>query len=296
MKVLSIRGGGLKGLIPACILARFEHDSGKKCREVFDMIAGTSTGGILAVALGLGLPAQEIVNFYLTDGPKIFARRWGHMLGLFNDKFSAVPLREALDRRFGEGRKIGECKTRVMVTAARKDNGTSAFFKSWKHPNILAIDACLSTSAAPSFFESHFFKGLDDLKDGHMIDGGVFAQNPCSYALTEAQKLAPAEAHRLVDLECASIPWGGLSKLSGLLSIAGRIPDIFMDCGADAAAHQCEVALGDGYLRISPKLMDASPKMDDASDKNLKALCDAARLQAPAFSRQILNHLERKTS
>src|SRR4051794_19029634 len=71
-RILSIDGGGLKGALPAAFLAEVEEATGKRIVDNFDLITGTSTGGIIAIGLGLGIPAREILRFYQSHGPAVF--------------------------------------------------------------------------------------------------------------------------------------------------------------------------------------------------------------------------------
>src|SRR5262245_53908086 len=111
-QILSLDGGGIKGLFSAAVLAAIEEDLKINVVDYFDLMAGTSTGGIIAIGLGLGMKPREIVEFYLREGPKIFPRRWGlNWLQHWGyRKFSPKPLIAALqscfkDKRFGDSRK-----------------------------------------------------------------------------------------------------------------------------------------------------------------------------------------------
>src|SRR6201997_4393743 len=108
--ILSLDGGGIKGTFTAAVLAEWEKHSGKVIADHFDLIAGTSTGGIIALALGLGLPAAKILEFYQKEGPKIFPNITTqqklslNLRHLWEPKYSAAPLRKALEGVFGERR------------------------------------------------------------------------------------------------------------------------------------------------------------------------------------------------
>src|SRR2546421_322040 len=117
-RVLSIDGGGIKGAFPGSFLATLEESTSGSIADHFDLIVGTSTGGIIALALGLGFTAAEVLEFYEKLGPLVFAGgrlvraiRW---VGL--SKYESGPLRRALESKFGE-RRLGESKTRLVVPA-----------------------------------------------------------------------------------------------------------------------------------------------------------------------------------
>src|SRR5215211_2196105 len=117
-KVLAIDGGGIRGVLPAALLATVEDSLGEPVVDYFDLVTGTSTGGIIALGLASGLSAHEILDFYLEHGPGVFCgpklprklRQWA--LG----KYDAGGLSGALDRVFGD-RRLGESMTRVVIPA-----------------------------------------------------------------------------------------------------------------------------------------------------------------------------------
>ena len=119
-RILALDGGGIKGSFTAGVLAALEEDTGHRCVDHFDLIAGTSTGGIIAIGLGLGLSAVEILEFYTKHGPTIFpstslARRWSRVVRhWFQPKHSHHALRSALTQVFGE-RKFGESQRPLVI-------------------------------------------------------------------------------------------------------------------------------------------------------------------------------------
>jgi uncharacterized protein len=119
-RILSLDGGGIKGAFTASVLATLEEDTGKSVVDHFDLIAGTSTGGILAIGLGLGLSAREICDFYASKGPEIFPstsliqRTSGFFRQLFGPKHSHSVLRSALEEVLGK-RKFGESSCRLLI-------------------------------------------------------------------------------------------------------------------------------------------------------------------------------------
>src|SRR5438034_3754911 len=112
-RILAIDGGGIKGVFPASFLSVIEDSIGDNVADYFDLIVGTSTGGIIALGLGLGFSSAKILEFYEELGPAIFKGhhliRWIRHIGVA--KYSPKPLREALEQQFG-ARRLGESKTR----------------------------------------------------------------------------------------------------------------------------------------------------------------------------------------
>src|SRR5690606_5558965 len=126
-RILSIDGGGIKGALPAAFLATIEQQTKKRIVDHFDLIVGTSTGGIIALGLGLGIPATDILRFYIERGPTIFGgaapgfcsrlKHFGRKVRrLIRPKYSPDNLRNALTDVFGE-RRLGESETRLVIPA-----------------------------------------------------------------------------------------------------------------------------------------------------------------------------------
>jgi patatin-like phospholipase/acyl hydrolase len=184
--VLSLDGGGIKGVFAAAVVAQFEESLGEPLADYFDLISGTSTGGIIALGLGLGLPAKDILGFYETHGPAIFAGGRGKIGQLLGTKYDSAPLREALLNVFGD-RLLGESKTRLMIPATNLDTGAVHVFKTAHHERFevdykeRVVDVALATAAAPTYFRTHRLPAGTPL-----IDGGLWANNPMGAAAVEA--------------------------------------------------------------------------------------------------------------
>lgn len=317
-RILSVDGGGIRGLISALTIAEVEKRLGEKeGREVrmadyFHLFAGTSTGGLIALALTSPkrVSATELASFYTEDGPKIFHRGLGHELGslwgLSGPKYSLGPLREAVERRLGSS-KISEATRDLLVTSYDMNGSEPYFFKRWRalerpERNFPIAEAALATSAAPTYFPSH------GLGDRALVDGGVFAANPSVAAIAEAlgrQSDAPAQLAP-DDLFLVSIGTGefetGFSQrqVSGWGAFgwmaAGNEPPILgamlggASDGADYWAHMLlnhapgegvpsrdELGNGPRYYRLQVRLTKPIA-MDDASRETLTArLPEAAK-------------------
>jgi len=187
-QILSLDGGGIKGIFSAAVLAAIEEDLHVNVTDHFDLIAGTSTGGIIAIALGIGLRPREIVEFYINEGPQIFPRWYGlkSLQHWVMRKFSAKPLEDALKRCFKE-HKFGYSKKRLVIPAYNLGEDDVYIFRTPHHENLRhdfkvpAWKVAKSTSAAPTFFPCS--RTVDSLR---LIDGGVWANNPALVAVTEA--------------------------------------------------------------------------------------------------------------
>ena len=178
---LAIDGGGIRGFIPALVLAEMERRTGRPIASMFDLIAGTSTGGILACALTMPDPlsAEEAAGFYEQDGPKIFNKRTLKAItsagGLIDERYDTAGIAGVLRRRFGDTR-LGAATTRVLVTVYDIEAREPLVLHSDTDPDVTMADAAQASSAAPTYFEPV------QVGNRTLIDGGMFATNPAVYA------------------------------------------------------------------------------------------------------------------
>ncbi len=156
--ILSIDGGGIRGVIPAEILIALETQLGQPICEVFDMIVGTSTGGLLAMGLGMGKGPARLAEMYSKHGAKIFHRSaWQKFTsggGLIDEKFSEDSLVEVIRDFFGEETTLASCKTNVMVTSYDATIPNLYMIKSWKKEHrILSVEHSLwANLSSPNVF------------------------------------------------------------------------------------------------------------------------------------------------
>ncbi len=188
-QILSLDGGGLKSLFTAAYLAEWEAHTGRPVVEAMDLIAGTSAGGIIALGLGAGYRAQDLVRFFLEHGEAIFRPERIEAVGrarqAFGSRYSADPLETVLESYFGD-RRLGDSCVRLIVPAYHAESGIHLFKTShhlrlrmdWREPMAVIARA---TGAAPTFLPPLVLDpGL------RFIDGGVWANNPVQIAVTEA--------------------------------------------------------------------------------------------------------------
>ena len=228
-QVLSIDGGGIKGLYSALLLAHIEEQYDCRIADHFHLLSGTSTGGLIALALSLEIPARDIAQFYIDKKDLIFPQRNGLQAKVRhyvrNGKYTQDGLRQALREVFGS-RKLRDSKTFLCVPSFDLTKGQPWIFK-YDHEKLAGrdnktpyVDVALATSAAPTFFPIVEI----DAHDGHrFIDGGVYANNPSAIAVTEALDyfVGPGKPYgRLALLSVPSIeekhgrPPGGKNALS----------------------------------------------------------------------------------
>jgi uncharacterized protein len=291
-RILAIDGGGIRGIIPALVLAELERRAAKPTAALFDLIAGTSTGGILGCGLTIardaGTPlysAAELVELYENEGPHIFSRsllkRVTSLDGIIDERYASGPLQEALQRYFGEAR-LRDALTRLLVPAYDIERRAPWFFRSERaraDPNydFAMRDVAYATSAAPTYFEPAKLPALAAADDYYaLIDGGVFAVNPGMCAWAEARALGLPD-----DTVVVSLGTGELTRRIryddakdwGLIEWARPVIDIVFDGSSDVVDYQLGQLLGGGRLfRLQTELVNASDDLDDADPDNIRAL------------------------
>jgi len=311
IRILALDGGGIRGLIPALVLDAIEQQLGQPIAGSFDLISGTSTGGILAVGLTTpganGRPKYApaaLADLYRKEGGRIFHSTMGHKLtSLFSvngPKYDAGGIEGVLNDYFGEAR-LKDSLTDVLVTSYEIDQLRDPFFFSsrmarsnpaYDFPIRLVARA---TSAAPTYFPP--LKLTANPGDTHpyyaLVDGGVFANNPALCAYAEARATDGAREVLIVSIGTGqredSIPYDR-ARGWGLAGWARTIIDVVFDGVADTVDYQLKQmlpALPAGnlrYFRLQAKLDDNETAMDDTSPANL------GRLQATAQRLVADNH------
>jgi patatin-like phospholipase/acyl hydrolase len=268
-RILSIDGGGIRGLLSTLLLRRLiDESSVSDLIARVDMFAGTSSGGLIALGLAAEIPLDEIRDLYLQEGPKIFEENFfdqirdvGNLLG---PQYSNRELRRVLAEIFGD-KKLGDLKRLVMVPAFELDNlknmrpGESRRWKAKIFHNLpnreadkdrLLRDVALYTCSAPTYFP---------VADG-FIDGGVFANNPSVCAIAQALDRRWRRHPSLGDLLLLSIGSGqriayltGDEHHWGVVQWGARIMPILMEGSQETTHFQCAQLLGDSqYCRVQP--------------------------------------------
>lgn len=191
-RVLSLSGGGIRGLYTASFLAEVEQLSGKKFADHFDLIVGTSTGGLIALAMGLGNSVSSIRDFYEKNGPVIFPpgkweRRWLFAKQMVYPKHDEKVLCALIKQCVGEQRTLGDSKCPLVVNAFHAAGGKPVCFKTRHHDDLKkdhtrkAWEVAMATSAAPVFYRA--FQAEDG---ADYVDGGVWANCPVLVGAIEA--------------------------------------------------------------------------------------------------------------
>ncbi|MEJ2375826.1 MAG: CBASS cGAMP-activated phospholipase [Pseudolabrys sp.] len=303
-RILSLDGGGICGVFPAAFLARLEDHLEHPIGRYFDLIAGTSTGGIIAIGLGLGLPASDILRLYVEQAPAIFDQEHGAienwvrkklrgMAHLVVTKHSSEPLRCALEDVLCR-RKLGESRTRLVIPAWHPVLERVYIYKTAHHARLEtdyrqpAIDAAMATTAAPTFLKPHMTESAVEL-----VDGGVWANNPIGVAVIEAVGVLGWPGSRLKILSIGTINEPGrLPKLRGKLPMAASVARLFMAGQAHSALGTAKVVTGDVHhrkaiWRIDQTALEGRYTLDNAariSEMRDRAFAEA-REQLPELRR-----------
>ena len=301
VRILAIDGGGIRGLIPATVLTHLERIAGVPTSRMFDMIAGTSTGAILAAGLTRPNPlsAASLSDLYISCGEDIFSQSPISYIraAISGPKYDATTLERIMHVYF-DGAMLSDCVTPLLVPCYDIERRTAYFFKSWRaaghlnnpgetaaSQNYALKDVVRVATAAPTYFAPGliYSVGGDRLA---AVDGALYANNPAMSALAEARVLFP-QANRfiLVSLGVGEfrkpIPYE-TAKNWGLLSWAPPVIDCAMDGAADAVDYQISQCFGANveYHRFQISLngpAGASDCIDDASDHNILKLINRAK-------------------
>jgi hypothetical protein len=297
IKILSIDGGGIRGIIPATILAEIEKRTAQPIALLFDLVAGTSTGGILA--LGLTIPrvpsaplhtAESLVEMYEREGRRIFSRsllrKFFACDNLTWKKYSSKGIEQVLKDYFGDSR-LRDAVTDVLIPSYEIERRFPFFFKSTSagvRPDydFAVRDIARATSAAPSYFEP--MKLLTGTVAHHytLIDGGVFANNPTACALVEARTSHPDDQGYLI----VSLGTGTLlrslpltvAKYWGAVRWAKPLLDIVFDGVSSTVDYQLRQLVPDvpnqckHYYRFQVELNGHNHALDNTSPRNITAL------------------------
>ena len=267
-RILCLDGGGIRCAFTAAALARWEQMSNLRVANHFDLIAGTSTGGILAIGLTLGLSAEEIVEFYRKHGPVIFPmtgvveRTWRGVVNVAANKFDATILEQKLSLVYDKHKTttLKDCAQRLLITSYNLSTNDLRLYRTSHHPtapghdHLRTVVVARATSAAPTYFKP---AGVDDPIAPHeAVDGGVWANCPAMAALGEAVRILGIPLDRI---EMLSIGTAGMPafvedpSLEGKAGWAARVPDLFMNAQMDATLSYVEQLLGDRFVRIDDK-------------------------------------------
>ncbi|WP_101845916.1 CBASS cGAMP-activated phospholipase [Halobacillus sp. Marseille-P3879] len=272
MKILCIDGGGIRGILPVTILKAIEEDCGKPIGGYFDLVAGTSTGSIIASSIVLNKKMAGVLEFYQTYGKQIFTRQ--AKVGLFKSVYSDKDLRKLLRDVFG-GITLSEIDKPLLIPSVDITNGKPFAFHSYdgkRGKEVDLWDAILSSCSAPVYFPPN------NVSQQYLtIDGGLWANNPSIAAITEAIKsfqikmddmkvLSFGTGRQKVDFSLSKNKYWGLRHWMPLkfpsLKTKPKLLDLALHLSSESVSYQSQLLLGDRYLRIDDDL-DREVPFDD---------------------------------
>lgn len=269
-QILALSGGGYRGLYTAKILADLEAEmGGTPIGRRFDLVTGTSIGGILALAIAMEIPAQRMVELFVDHGEEIFRKRWS-LWGIWRAPYSPASLNKLLsDKRvFGE-QVLGQCLHPVTVPSINYSTGMPVVFKTPHHPNFKRdhlhrlVDIGMATSAAPAYFPRHCFG------NSQYVDGGLVANAPGLLGVHEAQtffardvkdvwmlSIGTLSSRFTVDPRAnrrgGTLDWGGLSPIETPKRLFGLAISVQESLTDFAVKH----TLGEHYVHLDDELTD----------------------------------------
>ncbi|WP_265443927.1 CBASS cGAMP-activated phospholipase [Flexivirga meconopsidis] len=298
-QVLALDGGGAKALFTAHVLASLEADLGVRIADHFDLIAGTSAGGILALGLGAGLTPAEIVEQYTDRVEQVFPRsrrapwRFGsHAIG---PAYSSSVLREALTEVFG-AQLLGQSTKRLIIPSWDVQRAEVRIFKTPHHPRlcrdgrISMVDVAMATTAAPTFFEAAHVDGR------RLVDGGVWANNPSVVAVGEAVSMLDVslEAIRVLNVGTVDQRAKHAEHLDtgGWINWAKPAANFMVTAATRGAQGTAAHLVGkDDFVRFDALVPGNVFTLDRASPKSLAGLAAGqSRLLSPLFTERFAAH------
>lgn len=294
-KILSIDGGGIKGLASAYWLALLEKLTNKPLYECFDLVIGTSTGAILAGAVGMGIPASEYPKLYIDYGNKIFPsllpRIYSRVIrtftqGLSAPKYSDKNLNKIINDFF-QDKQLKELYTNTIFTSYNTTIRKSVLFKSYnnKHKELLVKDVVRASVAAPSYFSGHVIN-VNGKNNGY-IDGGVVANNPILCGIAESKNFE----YDLEDLLILSLGTYNRERIItnrqvknwGALQWAIPIINIMIDGDMESSMYVAKRLIP--YRKIIRVQTRCDGKMDDASNTNILSILSSLAKDKYSYSK-----------
>jgi predicted acylesterase/phospholipase RssA len=288
LRVLSLDGGGIRGVFAAHFLQNLEA-LGKPLHKCFDLVVGTSTGGIIALAIAYEKPMRLITQLYSDHAAEIFsAHRFGQVGRLFRAKYSNAPLAARLKTIFGETTKFESPScSQVRIQSYNLQLGMSKIFRagigsSPKDAEFLVWQIAAATSAAPIYFPTFVVEDK-----GIFVDGGIWANNPSLVGILEALRLGVSlDQIRLLSIGTGARIFRDDKPRSGYLSWRGDLVEMTFQSQSDGVDQLASVIAGQQvgrdsatrlnyYKRVTPTLRDEEAALDQLTAvSTLRQLAD----------------------
>lgn len=292
-QILSLDGGGLKGLFSAALLAALEADLDVTIADHFDLITGTSTGGIIALALGAGMSPAEIVSFYEVEGSGIFGHKRRGLKRIRRAGHRPDRLRAALTKVFGD-RTLGASTKRLVIPAYSITEQDVYIFKTSHHEQFnrdgreLMVEVAMATTAAPTFLPAFH------LRNNRLIDGGVWANNPTLVGVVEAVSVLdrPLDEIRVLSLGTTDeVTHLGTELDDGGWLQWGRNAGSLLRAQTLGTFHAAEHLIGkESILRIDPRVPADLFRLDRVDGSTIRGLAEGVSRRESPFVHAFTTH------
>ncbi len=292
IRVLSIDGGGMRGIIPARFLQELEQVSGKRVAELFDVVVGTSTGALLS--LGITVPdkdgkskysAEELVKLYDEFGPVIFHKERGlraFFKGYLRPTYDPEAYEGLLEKYYG-ATAMSEALIEVAVPAVSLETNSMKIFsrraaQQDSTENFLMRDIVRAATAAPSYFPAARIRSTDGSREGYFVDAGISTNNPALLAFAEAKSKAPESPVHIVSLGTGKAPssidpvaaadWGEVEWLTAVFDLQGNAQATY----THDVLSEMLVSEDDLFFRFQVGLGEVPPQMDVSTPEHMADL------------------------
>ncbi|MDT8861071.1 CBASS cGAMP-activated phospholipase [Alkalihalobacillus sp. MEB130] len=272
MKILCLDGGGIRGVFEVAILKALEEEYKRPISQYFDLIAGTSTGSIIATSVVLEKKMSDLLDSYQKFGKKVFKRQ--AKIGLFKSVYSDKELRTYFKKSFGS-KTLADITKPLLIPAVDVTHGKPYVYRTnYGHPgsadlSIKLWDAVLSSCSAPVYFPPN------NIKNQYLsVDGGLWANNPALVCITEAIDFFKKDINELkilsigtgmqdIEYNIERDKYWGIKKWLPFrfmtMKVQPKLLDLALDLSSESISYHCGILLGEKYMRLNKQLGDEMP-------------------------------------
>lgn len=302
--LLSLDGGGIRGIMQLKMLAEIEKRTGKSIIDLFDGISGTSIGGVIACVLTMPDPAnskrpkyspQNLLDFFAANKDRFFVSKWQSMGGFLRTRYKTTSLKNMLLELLGDNL-FSQRLLPVVLTANDLQLERARFFSSNGPEDFYARDLAMATAAAPTYFKpQHVFPRNVASHPGYMLtDGGTFMNHPVPAGKRLINKIYGTEQDEIRILSLGTGTLGDIKRVDhlmrgGMLAWAPVIANVCISGSASADSYDALFENGRNYHHFSPLIGEHNAALDDTSDQNIRELLMASQrtIEDREFSRAV---------
>ena len=288
--LLSLDGGGVRGIIQLDILTKLEELTGRRVVDMFDAVAGTSAGGVNAILLTTPnrddpsqpqFRPQQLLEILVANRHKMLQSKWQSFDGIFATKYKTTGFKKVLQKLLGENTLKNRWLPAVVVTQDL-NSYQERLFSTTDDCDHYATDLAMATAAAPTYYKPQRVFPIDDpISSGHFVsDGGTCTNNPVLAGIALLRKRYNASIDHIHVLSLgtgmSNVPWTNEAlQRGGELSWVQVISNLCVMGPESAGDQAAESLLGQRYHRFNPILAHANLTIDDVSNANRTALLEA---------------------